>query len=390
MAAPYLLGADGKLIRNGVVRFAADGTVLGVEQCDRIDSLPQTEYHNGILIPGMTNAHCHLELSFFKGAIPQHAGMVEFIHHVVSKRNDYSREEQVARAIEEDLFMWREGIQAVGDISNDTASFPAKVKAKAEGRTRYHTFAEFFGMPADDEAEAFYHKSVDPLLAAARADGLEITPTQHSTYFMSDKLFKLAAHSPLMSIHFMETPAEVEFFDRKGGIFKLVSEAGGREPDFLAYGGHAERLVGSLPKDAHLVLIHNTQMRRKDMELILDYFEDVTFVLCPRSNYYIDADFPPAQMLYEAGARVALGTDSLSSNTSLSLTEEIKWVSAHNPDIPLAAVLQWATLNGARALRFGNEIGSFETGKRPGAVLLTGVDFSSMTLTDNARTVRLL
>lgn len=389
MAAPYLLGPDGKLIRNGVVHFAADGTVVGVEQCENIDSLPQTEYHNGILIPGMTNAHCHLELSFFKGAIPQHVGMVEFIRHVVSKRNDYSREEQVARAVEEDLSMWREGIQAVGDISNDTTSFPAKVGAKVEGRTRYHTFAEFFGMPADDKAEAFYHRSVDPLLAAAEKEGLAITPTQHSTYFMSDKLFKLATDSPLMSIHFMETPAEVEFFDRKGGIFELVSEAGGREPDFLAYGGHAERLVGSLPKEAHLVLIHNTQMRRKDMEMILSYFDDVTFVLCPRSNYYIDADFPPAQMLYEAGARVALGTDSLSSNTSLSLAEEIKWVSMHNPEIPLAAILQWVTLNGARALRFDGEIGSFEPGKRPGAVLLTGVDFQSMRLTDAARTVRL-
>ena len=207
---------------------------------------------------------------------------------------------------------------------------------------------------------------------------------------MSDRLFKRAADSPLMSIHFMETPAEVDFFDRKGGIFELVSASAGREPDFLAYGGHAERLVGSLPREAHLILIHNTQMRRRDMELIMGYFEDVTFVLCPRSNYYIDADFPPAQMLYEAGARVALGTDSLSSNRSLSMVEEMKWLCAHNPALPLAAVLQWATLNGARALRFGDEIGSFEPGKRPGAVLLTGVDFDAMRLREDAKTVRLL
>lgn len=390
VAAPYLLGSDGTLLRNGVVRFAADGTVLGVESCDRIDSLPQTEYHNGILIPGMTNAHCHLELSCFRGAIPAQVGMVEFIRNVVSRRNDFSREEQEARAIEEDLSMWREGVQAVGDISNDTTSFPAKIRARTEGRTRYHTFAEFFGMPADDEAEAFYRRSVDPVVTAATEAGLPVTPTQHSTYFMSDRLFKLAADSPLMSIHFMETPAEVEFFDRKGGIFELVSAAGGREPDFLAYGGHAERLVGSLPREAHLILIHNTQMRRQDMELILDYFEDVTFVLCPRSNYYIDADFPPAQMLYEAGARVALGTDSLSSNRSLSMVEEMKWLCGHNPSLPLAAVLQWATLNGAQALRFGDEIGSFEPGKRPGAVLLTGVDFDAMRLREDAKAVRLL
>lgn len=390
LAAPYLLASDGSLLRNGAVHFAADGTVLGVESCDRIDSLPRTEYHNGILIPGMTNAHCHLELSFFKGAIPQHVGMVEFIRNVVSRRGGYPREVQVERAIEEDRTMWDEGVQAVGDISNDTTSFPAKIGAMREGRTRYHTFAEFFGMPADDEAEDFYHRAVDPLVAAAAQEGLPITPTQHSTYFVSDKLFKRGADSPLMSIHFMETPAEADFFDRRGGIYEMVKASAGREPDFLAYGGHAERLVGSLPREARLVLIHNAQMRRKDMELILDYFDEVTFVLCPRSNYYIDADFPPAQMLYEAGARVALGTDGLSSNTSLSMVGEIGWLASHNRAIPLPVILQWATLNGARALRFDGEIGSFERGKRPGAVLLTGVDFESMRLTEAARTVRLL
>lgn len=339
----------------------------------------------------MTNAHCHLELSFFKGAIPQHVGMVRFIEHVVSKRNDYSRDEQIARAIEEDRLMWHEGIQAVGDISNDTTSFPAKVLARDENRTRYHTFAEYFGVPTPDQAEAFYHRSVDPLLEAAARDGLTITPTQHSTYFVSDRLFRLGADSPLLSIHFMETPSEVDFFERRGGIYDMVkASSGGREPDFLAYGGHAERLVGSLPRTARLLLIHNAQMQRKDMELILGHFDDVTFVLCPRSNYYIDADFPPAQMLFEAGARVALGTDSLSSNTSLSLAEEIKWLAAHNPALPLETILQWATLGGAHALRFDGEIGSFETGKRPGAVLLSGVDFTTMTLTPEARATRLL
>lgn len=381
---------DGKLLRNGVLHFAADGTLLRVEQSDRLDSLPRTEYHNGILIPGMTNAHCHLELSFFRGAIPQHVGMVKFIEHVVSKRNDYSREEQIACAIDQDRRMWQSGVQAVGDISNDTTSFPAKVQAQNEGRTRYHTFAEYFGMPTDDEAEAFYHRSVDGLLEAAERDRLTITPTQHSTYFVSDKLFKLGTSSPLMSIHFMETPAEVNFFERRGGIYDLVTASAGREPDFLSYGGHAERLVGSLPRTARLLLIHNVQMQPKDLKLILDYFEDVTFVLCPRSNYYIDADFPPAEMLYKAGARVAIGTDSLSSNTSLEMVEELKWLARHNPSIPLEALLQWATLGGAHGLRMEREIGSFEPGKRPGAVLLTGVDFATLTLTDAAQTTRLL
>lgn len=373
-----------------MVRFAADGTVLGIERCDRIDTLPMTEYHNGILIPGMVNAHCHLELSCFRGTIPQQVGMVEFIRNVVSRRNDYSREEQIARAVEEDLAMWHEGVQAVGDISNDTTSFPAKERARAEGRTRYHTFAEYFGLPAEEEAEAFYRRSVDPVMAAGEAAGLPVTPTPHSTYFVSERLFRRGAGSPRLSIHFMETPAEVDFFERRGGIYELVTASSGREPDFLHYGGHAGRLVGSLPREARLVLVHNTQMQREDMERILDYFTDVTFVLCPRSNYYIDADFPPAQMLFEAGARVAIGTDSLSSNTSLSMAAEMRWLADHNPALPLEAILQWATAGGAQALGLDAEIGSFGRDKRPGAVLLTGVDFRSMRLTEAARTVRLI
>lgn len=352
--------------------------------------LPGTEYHNGILIPGMVNAHCHLELSCFRGAIPPQVGMVEFIRNVVSRRDDYPREVQIERAIEEDRAMWRSGVQAVGDISNDTTSFPAKMRTRDEGRTRYHTFAEYFGLPAEEEAEAFYRRAVDPLLEAGAEAGLTVTPTQHSTYFVSDRLFRLGADSPRMSIHFMETPAEVDFFDRRGGIYDLVTASAGREPDFLGYGGHARRLVESLPREAHLILIHNTQMQREDMELILDHFAEVTFVLCPRSNYYIDADFPPAQMLFEAGARVALGTDSLSSNTSLSMVEEMRWLLDHNPSLPLEAVLGWATQGGARALGLDTEIGSFSVGKRPGAVLLSGIDFTTLRLTEAADSLRLV
>lgn len=374
-----------------MVRFAADGTVLDVETgCTEIDSMPRTEYHNGILLPGMVNAHCHLELSCFRGAIPPQVGMVEFIRNVVSRRNDFPREVQVERAIEEDRAMWREGVQAVGDISNDTTSFPAKVRARREGRTAYHTFAEYFGLVAPDEAEEFYHRSVDRLLTEGAEAGLVVTPTPHSTYFVSERLFGLGADSPRLSIHFMETPAEVDFFRRRGGIYDLVTASAGREPDFLAAGGHAERLVGALPRGAHLVLVHNTQMQRKDLDLILGHFTDATFVLCPRSNYYIDADFPPAQMLFEAGARVALGTDSLSSNTSLSMVQEMRWLADHNPDLPLAAILRWATAGGAEALGLGAELGSFSPGRRPGAVLLTGVDFDTLRLTASARTVRLL
>ena len=65
-----------------------------------------------------------------------------------------------------------------------------------------------------------------------------------------------------------------------------------------------------------------------------------------------------------------LGTDSLASNWSLSILNEMKTIRRHFPHIPLAEMLEWATLNGARALQMDDWLGSFEKGKKPGAVLV--------------------
>ncbi len=375
-----------------MVEFDAGGAVVSLTQVPdgtALDAMPGTEYHNGILIPGMVNAHNHLELSFFVGHIPQHTGLVDFIKYVVGNRLDTPREEQERRAIEEDIFMWNEGVQGVGDISNDTTSFPAKKKAMDEHRTRYHTYAEFFGLPSDADAQAKYEHDTQNV-AVGRAMGLRITPSQHSTYLMSDKLFRMAAGSPRVSIHFMETPSELGLFRRQGGMYDFIIESGMGEPDFLQYGSHPDRLIKSLPRDIPMLLVHNTQAKEEDFRKILDYFTDVTFVLCPRSNYYIESAYPPAETLYKLGARTAIGTDSLSSNTSLSMIEEVKWLAKNNPSIPLETLLQWATENGAEGIGYADDIGSFTPGKHPGAVLVTGVDFATMRPTDATRSQRLL
>lgn len=384
IACPYLFTEHNKLQRNGIVTFSDQGQVLDIEFSDQIDSMAGVEYYNGILIPGMVNAHCHLELSFFKGVLKQHTGLVDFIKHVVGCRGSYPWDVQVRRAQIESRVMYSDGVQAVGDISNTTASF----QAKAESPIIYHTFAEYFGMPTPDQAVESYAESTQNIAEANRL-GLTITPTPHSTYLVSDALFKMGGDSERLSIHFMETPSEVDYFERRGGMYDFVV-GGGMEPDFLNYGSHSRRLVESLPGNIPLLLIHNTQIQKSDVELILSHFNDVTFVLCPRSNYFIESAYPPAIMLRDMGCRVALGTDSLSSNTSLSMAAEIVWLANANPELKLETILEWATISGAHGLGMGNEIGSFTVGKRPGAVLLTDIDFQTMRPTQATRSRRLL
>jgi imidazolonepropionase-like amidohydrolase len=79
---------------------------------------------------------------------------------------------------------------------------------------------------------------------------------------------------------------------------------------------------------------------------------------------------PPIDMFRDNGCTMVLGTDSLASNWSLNILDEIKTIQKHHPSIPLEEMLQWATINGARALAMDNQLGSFEKGKKPGVVLI--------------------
>jgi cytosine/adenosine deaminase-related metal-dependent hydrolase len=97
---------------------------------------------------------------------------------------------------------------------------------------------------------------------------------------------------------------------------------------------------------------------------------------------------PPVELLRSQKANIVIGTDSYASNWSLNILDELKIIQKHHPDIPLSETLGWATLNGARALQMDKHLGSFEKGKKPGVVLINGVDaFNSL---KNASSQRIL
>lgn len=385
IASPYILNSDGEFLKNGLLTFDTDGTLTSIDQMSpsEMDKIEGLEYHNGVIIAGMTNAHCHLELSYLVGQISEGGGLVEFIREITSIRGQWTYEQQIQKAIVQDRLMWAAGVQAVGDISNGTASF----EAKHTSSIYYHTFAEYFNMPPEDKVDEYFAEKTAHM-ARARQLGLAISPTPHSTYMVSDKLFKKSAHSARCSVHFMETRTELDLFDKKGDMYDFLIECG-MTPDFLCYGSHAARMVGSFPADMPLLLIHNTNCKESDVKTIMDYFTDVTFVLCPRSNYYIERAFPNAMMFHRLGARVALGTDSLTSNHSLDMAAEIEWLARHNPELPFNVILKWATAGGAAGVG-RNDLGAFVIGTKPGAVLLEGVDFAAMKPTSSFTSRRLI
>ena len=112
--------------------------------------------------------------------------------------------------------------------------------------------------------------------------------------------------------------------------------------------------------------------------------------LCPNSNVYIEKTIPPLNMLIEEGCDIVIGTDSLASNTELSILVELKTLQFNFPDLTIMDLVRWATLNGARSLGEEDQFGAIETGKNPGLLLLQNVDLQNMKLLPDSFVTRLI
>ena len=342
---------------------------------DSLDSMAGVEFYSGVLCAGFVNAHSHLELAYLKGAIAEHGGFATFAESMGRVRGTFSAEERLAAIEEADKAMWQEGIDVVGDIANGATSFPTK----AASRIHYHTFAEVFGL-----RECNLERQRELL----RYPNTSLTP--HSIYSVQDAPFREVCQADCdrpLSIHFQESSAEGQLYRGEGSLHEWYGKVG-FECDFLHYGSPSERIVACVPSNRRVLLVHNCAISERDVEVVMRHFSaPVSWVLCPRSNAYISGVEPRSvELLRARGVNICIGTDSLSSNWSLSMVEELKMFR----NIPLAELLQWATINGAKALGIEDRFGSIEVGKQSGIVNLTGINLSDFTLTSASKAVRIL
>lgn len=361
--ASNLLWTPQGLVRNPLIEVAADGRILSVTACAEPDRLPGTEFYAGVLAPGLVNAHCHLELSYLRDAIPEGCGFAGFAGAMGQVRERFTAAERQQALAAADAAMWSAGIEAVGDIANGETTFAVK----ARSRVAYHTFAEFFGLRA---------ASADPLRPLLRHPHTSLTP--HSLYSVQDAPLRAIAaegDAPL-SIHFMESPAEAELFRRRGPLWEWYGRAG-FSCDFLHYGSPAARLVASVPRDRSVILVHNCCVTQRDIDLVMEHFTaKVGWCLCPRSNRFISRLQPPLELMRRNGLNICLGTDSLASNDRLSVFEEMRMF----PDVPLPELLAWAAQGGAEALGMAGELGEVALGRRSGLTVISGLDYDTMQL----------
>jgi cytosine/adenosine deaminase-related metal-dependent hydrolase len=318
------------------------------------------------LLPGLVNAHTHLELSWLRDRVPPANRFTDWVKTLVAIRRGTEQlvtPEAAAAAREAIREAQACGTAAVGDISNSLAAVEPMQHAGLAGVV----FHELLGFK---ELDGTLIERTREARAAASRQGARVSLAPHAPYSTSVELFQAiraavtASDCPILSVHLGESPEEVELLASGSGPWRgMLQTMGVWRDDWAIPGcGPVEFLDRHGVIDARTLVVHGVQFDAAALARVRDI--GATLVTCPRSNQWVGVGYPPIERFYRSGVRVAVGTDSLASVEDLNLFSELKTMRWLAPTVPAGKILESATLIGAQALGLGGELGSLTPGKR--------------------------
>lgn len=320
------------------------------------------------LLPGLVNAHVHLELSCLRDRVPPAHAFTSWVKQLFAARGasmDHPDEPGVIDAATEAAREARAtGTSAVGDIGNSLAS----VSPIASSGLRGLVFHELIGFR--DTTGDLVARTRGAREAASRVnERVRVSLAPHAPYSVSPELFQAIraevdrSEIPYTSVHVGESAEEMELLvDGTGEWARILRWMGAWRDDWQAPGtGPVEYLDSLGVIDARTMVVHGVQLADESLRRVRAL--GATLVTCPRSNQWVGVGVPPIQRFYEAGVAVAVGTDSLASVEDLNLFSELKAMRWLAPRVPASRLLESATLVGARALGLDDDLGSLTPGK---------------------------
>jgi cytosine/adenosine deaminase-related metal-dependent hydrolase len=309
---------------------------------------------NVAILPGLVNAHTHLDLGGARGLIPPTPDFTQWLRGVIAYRRSRTAEQvqdDIRTGIRECLQF---GATTLGDIAAEGASWDLLSAASAHSVV----FWELLGLSSKRAHDRYLDGMRWVMKRSSLSSICHVGPSPHAPYSFRMPYFGKAWKSPFpIAIHVAESEAEVELLARHSGPFvPFLAERGAWDPSGLAWSPeHAIELANGA---RHLLLIHCNYLNPNAA-----IGENATIVYCPRTHAAFGHKPHPFRQFLERGVRVCLGTDSLASNPDLDILAEARFVHRLYPDFAPATLLRMITLSGAEALGWSNEAGSLESGK---------------------------
>lgn len=329
------------------------------------------DFGAALILPAFMNAHTHLELSLYPqwataaGVESKSTSFVDWILRLIRVKRSIKPQalgDAVAAGINLCL---QSGTAAVGDILSRYEVRGLYREAPLRGRVYLETLGQ------DQTVIRAARERLDTVLRNEEDFPLELGVSPHSPYtirpqYMSELYQRCRDERIPCATHIAESPEEIDFLHMGNGD---IVERFYTEINWHQYAPPARRMRpldfinerGGLFAD-HL-LIHGVQLSAAEIEKLAA--SAATLVLCPRSNAWLQVGTAPVAALKKAGVKLALGTDSLASNSSLSLWDELAFASqVYGETFTPAELFELATQGGARALGLQGQLGALEPGLR--------------------------
>lgn len=379
--ADWVLPIDAPPIRDGwvevergrIVAVGSEPRTVGSEpRTPNFESRTENDERRTVVLPGLVNAHTHLELSWMQGRVPPGDAMPSWAARLIAERAEgershpvEQRRQAIVRAIEA---VRASGTALVGDVTNSLEAWTPL----AESDLSAAVFYELLGFRTSDP-DGLVQTAMQRLSALPTCEQLRPVAVPHAPYSVSPGLFRAlsaTADDAPMSVHLGESVEEVRFLrDGTGPWRDLLERIGAWAADWVVPAcGPVEYMARLGLLNERLIAVHGVQLSDSELEELANV--GATVVACPRSNRWTGAGMPPVARFYAAGVRIAIGTDSLASVEDLNMFNELAEVRRLAPAVPARALLKSATLDGATALGFGSELGSIVAGKRAELLLV--------------------
>ena len=363
--ARYVLAEPDLLLQNAAVHVSHPGRISRIEPWHDPPAIPEIEvidWGPAVILPGLINAHTHLELTHFHGQITRFRSFTDWISQLVDRRRLLEKEKLAESARDGARAALSSGTTLVGDIASSDIGWEA---TRGENIRRV-VFEEVYTLSPGNVAQA--SSLLETLLDRADPVPLQthgISP--HSTYTVSPELYRRLAEIArrrglLLATHVAETRAEKQLLEDGTGEFKdFLTERGllpeEWQPPHLSPISYLDSL-GVLGQSS--LLIHCNYLDQTSISRILNSRSSVVY--CPRSHDFFGHERHPIRQLLDSGINVALGTDSLASNNSLSMLDEMRYLFKIRKDLKAEEIFRAATLNGAAALDYGGVLGRLRRG----------------------------
>jgi cytosine/adenosine deaminase-related metal-dependent hydrolase len=380
LRARVVFPVDAPPVENGALTVA-EGRIAWIGPADRAEG-QLLDLGDVALLPGLVNAHTHLEFSDRQEPIGEPGlPFVEWIRAAIAERG--RRKRSPAKAIRSGYQQsLASGVTTVGEIV--TANTPA-----------YHTRENAPRLTAFREVIGFSRARADSALAAATAslddldhaqanqpNDLRLGVSPHAPYTVSPQLVKdlveLAKRRRWpVAMHVAESPAELELLANGTGPFReLLEERSMWDSEVLAPGGHPLDYLKLLAQAPRTLVVHGNYLCDEAFGFLASHRAHMSLIHCPRTHAFFD--HPPLDLggLLDQGVRLALGTDSRASNPDLCILREMQHVARHHPKVRPDDILTMGTLASAKALGRATQIGSLTVGKQADLVAISTTEIN--------------